>query len=169
VGVNQGVWAGSFLFSPTGVSYTVTKNVCALQQNIVAGSVVPTLTISGGEDIPDEPGVLIFDWGFEMEEQPVKYIGRPNANTLLLDPGHVFQQTHLIGANINVLLDDLKPATPRTDGSDLAVYLTSPSVAREIVQNILKTLAAAGVVINFVLLLPEYKYLVCKNPYASSI
>lgn len=169
VGPAQGIWAGSFLFSPSGVSYTVTREACVLQQNISPGQVVPTLTVSGAEDIPDAPGTLIFDFGRKGEEQPVSYIGRPNPNTLLLDPGHVFQKQHLIGANLNVLLPDLKPATPRTSGDDLAVYLTSPSGARQIVQDILKELAAAGVIIKFVILLPEYKYLVCQNPYAGSV
>lgn len=165
----EGVWAGSFLFSPSGVSYTVTKDSCVLQQNITVGSVVPTLTVSSASDIPDAPGTLIFDWGKTGEEQPVPYIGRPNANTLLIDPGHVFQSNHLIGANINRVLPDLKPATPRTSGDDLAIYMTSPSGARQIVQDILKQLAAAGIIINFVILLPDYKYLVCRNPYADTI
>lgn len=164
----NGVWAGSFLFAPTGVSYTVTRQSCVLQQTVTEGSVVPTLTVSGADDIPNEPGVLIFDWGRKGEEQPVRYIGRPNANTILLDPGHVFEEDHSIGANINVLLPDLKPAIPRVSGDDLAIYMTSPAGARVLVQNILKTLAAAGVIINFVVLLPEYQYL-CENPYESAL
>lgn len=162
----NGIWQGSFLFSPTGVSYTVTSQVATIQQNIQKGDVVPTLTVSGASDIPNAPGVLIFDWGINGEEQPVKYIGRPNANTILLDPGHVFTQDHFIGAKINVLLPDLKPAIPRITGEDLAIYLTSPAGARALVQNILLTLAAAGVIIKFVILLPEYKYL-SANPYDS--
>ena len=162
----NGIWQGSFLFSPIqGDAYTVTKQNATLQQNITAGSVVPTLNVSGADDIPNESGYLIFDFGSSKEEQPVKYIGRPNNNTLLLDPSYVFQKDHLIGANINVILDQLNPYTPRTNGADLAIYLTSPSSAREIVQTILKSLTAAGIIVNFVILLPSYRYL-CENPYS---
>lgn len=164
VAPNNGVWQGSFFFKPTGDPFTVTSKVATLQQNITAGQVVPTLTVSGADDIDNSSGVLIFDFGKENQEQPVPYIGRPNDNTLLIDPGHVFAKNHSVGESINLLLPDLKPLVPRTTGEDLAIYLTSPSGAREIVQEILKTLAAAGVVINFVVLLPTYKYL-CSNPY----
>lgn len=166
VAPENGVWQGSFLFSPTGVSYTVTQKVATLQQAVMAGSVVPTLTVSGADDIDNAPGYLIFDWGKNNEEQPVRYIGRPNANTLLIDPSHVFTKSHAIGEQINLLVFDLKPAVPRTAGDDLAIYLTSPSDAREIVQTILRNLAAAGVIVTFVILAPDYAYL-STNPYAS--
>lgn len=167
VAPSNGVWQGSFLFKPTGDPFTVTSKVATLNQSITAGSVVPTLTVTGADDIDNSPGVLIFDYGKDNQEQPVPYIGRPNDNTLLIDPGHVFTKDHAIGEQINLLLPDLKPLIPRTTGDDLAIYLTSPSGAREIVQEILRTLAAAGVIINFVVLLPTYKYL-CSNPYAGT-
>ncbi len=164
VAPSNGVWQGSFLFSPTGVPYTVTRQVATLQQTVLEGNVVPTLIVSDADDIPNEPGKLIFDWGGDKEEVPVGYISRPNDNTLLLDPGHVFARDHFAGEQINVVLPDLKPTIPRTSGEDLAIYLTSPAGARQIVEDILRTLAAAGIIINFVILLPRYKY-ICDNPY----
>jgi len=160
----NGVWQGSFLFAPTGAPYTTTRQVATLQQTVLAGNVVPTLIVSDADDIPNEPGKLIFDWGGSQEEVPVGYISRPNDNTLLLDPGHVFAEDHFAGEQINVVLPDLKPAIPRTSGEDLAIYLTSPAGARQIVEDILRTLAAAGIIINFLVLLPTYKY-ICENPY----
>lgn len=161
---SNGIWQGSFFFQPTGPSYTVTNRQATIQQTILPGSVVPTLTVSGASDIPDSPGFLIFDWGLNNQEQPVRYLARPNANTILLDPSHVFQAGHSIGGNINLLDPGLTPAIPRSNGQDLAIYMTSPAGARNIVQNILKSLAAAGIIVNFIVLLPEYAYLV-DNPY----
>lgn len=163
----NGIWQGSFLFSPGGVSYTVTSAKAQIQENLVAGNVYTKVTVDDASDFPNEPGFLIFDWGNSKEEQPVKYIGRPNNSTILLDPGHVFQKTHLNGSYVNVIRSDLKPAIPRVTGEDLAIYLTSPGGARLIVQDLLKKLAAAGVILNFVILLPDYAYL-CDNPYEES-
>ena len=47
------------------------------------------------------------------------------------------------------------------------IYLTSSTQAREVIQGILQTLAAAGVVVNFVIAAPEYKYLI-DNPYLTT-
>jgi len=123
------------------------------------------VTVDDASSIPNSPGTLIFDWGLDTEEQPVKYINKPNNSTILIDPGHVFGKSHQVGSYLNVLVPTLKPAIPRVNGDDLAIYLTSPSNARVVVQNLLAEIAAAGVVVTFVILLPSYKYLVT-NPYS---
>jgi hypothetical protein len=165
---SNGIWQGSFLFSPTGVSYTATGKKAQLVDPILAGNIYTNLTVSDSSMIPNAPGVLIFDFGKPGEEQPVKYISVPNNNTILIDPAHVFQKTHLAGSFVNVLLPNLKPLIPRINGDDLAVYLTSPGDARSVVQQLLETLAAAGVVITFIILLPQYKYLF-ENPYQDTL
>ena len=158
-------WVGSFFYAPSGVSYTVTSQTAVTEEIIQAGQVTTQVTVVDGSGIPNEPATAIFGWGKNNEEQPVRIIGRPNNKTILLDPAHVFAKTHAIGTNLNILVPDLKPYTPSSLGTDYAIYVTSPAGAREIVQNLLETLIAAGVVINFVILLPEYLYR-CKNPYA---
>jgi len=55
----------------------------------------------------------------------------------------------------------------KRQGLDLAIYFPSPSDAREIVQGLLESLAAAGVIITFVIIAPEYRYII-DNPYISS-
>lgn len=164
VAPDNGVWQGSFLFEPGGEAFSVTGNTCLLGQNILKGSVQTTITVSGADDFPDEEGYLIFDWGSSNEEQPVKYLKCPNSNTLTLDPSYIFQKTHTSSARINLLNSELKAYTPRTNGSDYAVYMADPNSARAIVEEMLANLAAAGVVVNFVVLLPEFKYLTL-NPY----
>lgn len=161
---NDGIWQGSFFFQVSGPAYTVTSNYCETQEILEKGNVYTKVTVDDASDIPNEPGYLVFNFGKSGEEQPVPYIGRPNDNTILLDPSHVFQKTHLANAPVNYISQKLAH-TPRVDGRDLAIYFTSPVDARRIVQAILRKLKAAGVVIKFIILLPEYRYLV-ENPYA---
>lgn len=165
VAPNNGIWQGSFLFAPTAVNaFTVTSQTTTISEPLAKGGVFTKVTVANAADIPNAPGFLIFEFGQQKEEVPVKYIGRPNNNTILLDPAHKFTQTHLTGATIHRVLPDLTALVPRITGEDLAIYLTSPSRARQVVQEFLESLAAAGVVVNFEILLPEYKY-ICFNPY----
>lgn len=156
---------GSFLFSPNGNKpYTLTSQRANLLSAITKDNVFTTLTVDDTSLFEVQSGFLIFNFGKKNEEQPVKFFSIPNSNTILIDPAHVFKFTHAIGTTVNMILGDLKPYKPRTNGNDLAVYLTSPAEARTLVQDLLASLAAAGVIVKFIIKFPTYKYL-CGNPY----
>lgn len=159
------VWKGSFLFSTTQQPFVVTQQKAVLEDVVLEGSVVSQITVDSTSDIPAEGGELIFNFGKENQEQPVAYITTPNNKTILIDPGHTFQFEHAIGSEINFLLpNQTTPFSPARDGTDFAIYLTSPANSRTVVQELLETLTAAGITITFIILLPSYKYL-CENPY----
>lgn len=161
------IWSGSFLFNPTGTrsTFTLTSQRATLQQPINQGEVYTSILVDDTSLFDNPSGQIVFGFGTEKEEVPVTYRGIPNSNTLLLDPGYVFENDHAIGTSINVTSAQV-PHVPERDGTDLAVYLTSPSGAREIVQEIIQKLKAAGIIIKFEILAPNYKYL-CDNPYIS--
>lgn len=165
-GTNQGIWQGSFLFDPNGTegTFTVSRQKATLQQQINKGQVYTSIVVDDTSLFEVNNGKLIFNFG-QDSEVPVGFRGIPNSNTILLDPSYTFEKDHAPGSQINVISEQT-PYTPRRDGNDLAVYLTSPSGAREVVQEILETLKAAGIIIKFVILAPKYKYLV-DNPYLS--
>lgn len=167
-GTENGIWAGSFFFNPNGSqgSFTVTSQVATLQQSISKGDVLTSLTVDDTSLIENPSGNLMLNFGFESQEVPIRYRGIPNSNTILIDPSYVFQNDHSAGEKINVV-SALEPYVPREDGTDLAIYLTSPAGAREVVQDILETLKAAGIVITFIVLAPDYKYIL-DNPYLST-
>jgi hypothetical protein len=161
---NNGIWQGSFAFSPQGEPFTITSQRATLQQNVQRSDVYVNLTVDDTSELPNEPGFLVFGFGRNNQESPIPYISIPNANTILMDPSYVFQENHAPGTVINYI-SAREAYTPNEDGSDLAIYLTSPADARLAVQRLLETLKAAGVVIRFIILLPEYRYLTCKNPF----
>lgn len=158
-------WVGSFMYSTFQQPYVVTANKAILDQTILKGSVLSQITVQDTSQLDPLGGELVFDYGKENEEARVKYITITNANTILIDPGHVWTQTHQPGSEVNRLLDgQITPYAPRKNGDDYAIYLTSPANARAVVQELIKTLAAAGITIRFIILLPEYKYLF-SNPF----
>lgn len=166
-GTTQTVWQGSFIFSPNGQqnTFTISGQQSKLQQALTKGQIYTSIAVDNNSSFEDKSGNLIFGFGMNNQEGPVKFRGIPNQNTILIDPGYVFKYDHGINSSVNVITDQ-KPYTPLKNGKDLAVYLTSPSGAREVVQTILASLAAAGVIVKFKVLAPTYKYLV-DNPYIS--
>lgn len=159
------IWEGSFFFDPNGITtnYTVTGQNAQLDVGVSKGNILTNIIVDDTSKIEDTNGFIIFGWGTENEESPIRIRGVPNSKTVLIDPSHIFQFDHPAGSFINVL-SDLKNFVPARDGTDLPIYLTSPSGARNAVEVILQSLAAAGVILNFVVLAPTYKYL-CDNPY----
>lgn len=164
----NGIWAGSFLFNPdaSGGAFTITSQRAVLGQTINKGEIYTALTVSGAGSIENQSGFLIANFGQSTQEVPIRYRGIPNTNTILIDPSYLWKNNHFSGEYLNVISAQ-RPYTPNRDGSDLAVYLTSPSGARAVVENILDKLKAAGIVITFVVLAPKYKYIL-DNPYLTS-
>lgn len=163
----NGIWQGSFFYNPSGSegTSTITSQQATLNQIIAKGSVHTSLTVMNANNFLSPSGIFMLNFGKETQEGPIRYRGIPNSNTILIDPSYVFKHNHSTSEILNVISKQ-EPYAPRKDGSDLAIYMTSPSGAREVVQDILNTLKAAGIVIHFVILAPKYKYLL-DNPYLS--
>jgi len=137
---------GSFIPDKTK-AFSVTRFRGTIGQNISAGSIYPNLLMTDASGIPDAPGRLTFNFGRNNEEADIKYFGRPNNTSLLIDPAYVFQKDHSIGELVNVIV---KPYNqPRINGQDLSVYLVGVTAARVLAQDIVKSVVASGVVISW--------------------
>jgi len=158
VAPNNGVWQGSFINNPsTGYNNkTVSSQKAKIQQLIKKGEVRTYVNVDATTSFEETTGELIFDFGMSTEEYPVKYRGIQAGNVVLLDPSYVFQYVHQIDSTINVL-------TTGT-GTEYNIYIPSVIDARTIIQTILESLAAAGVIVNFVIMTEDYKYII-ENPY----
>jgi hypothetical protein len=145
-------YAGSF-FPDTTRAFSVKKERGILGQNIVAGNVYPTLTMQDASGIPDSPGRLIFDFGNGKQEEDIKYFGRPNNTSLLLDSSYAFLNNHSIGSVVNVMVKPyIKPAI---NGEDLSIYFVGVTAARVLAQQIVESVVAAGVVVRWRVVYPK--------------
>ena len=158
-------WEGNYLYNPSGSegNYSLSSQIMELGEDIVAGNVYPAITVDDTSVLTTDSGWLVFDYGLDTQEMPVRFRAVPNTNTVFLDPSYSFSKSHSNGTTINALLQ-LRPYQPRKSLQDHAIYLTSPVNARLIAQNLLETIVAAGVVINFVIKTPTYEYLIV-SPY----
>ncbi len=85
---------------------------------------------------------------------------------MALDPTYRFTEDHVAGEYLNVV-DSFRTYIPNKFGNDYAVYITDTEAARDAAEIILQSITAAGILITFVVLLPDYKYLI-DNPFDSS-
>ena len=144
-------YPGSFLPDKRR-DFTATRTRTTINQNIVAGSIYPTLLCQNVSQFPDQLGYVIFAYGAKTQEI-VKYIKRPNNSTLLLDATYSFLFNHSIGDTVNL---GIKPyVVPRASGGDYSAYVTGVTAARELAQEIVQSLVASGVVIRWII--PEVK------------
>lgn len=143
----------SYIFDPTGQLFTVRSISSTLTTLIGEGSLLSTILLDDTSEFPNNAGLLLFDFGRNVQEGPVAYSSRPNNSSLIIDAAHIFQKTHLVGRNVNLILN--RPTIPRVTGDDLAVFITGTQEARLAAQTLIRRLIAAGVVIRFQISFPE--------------
>lgn len=139
-------------------AFTVAGVASTINQNINPGSLLTTLNVNTlPEDWPNESGNFILEFGRGNEEGPIRYISKPNDNTLIVDPSFQYTKEHLSGAAINLIRSNTA-TLPNKDGSDYAVYITGLAEARTVLQEFIRQVVAAGIVVRFIVVFPEYRF-----------
>lgn len=139
-------------------SVTVAGVSSTINQDINPGSLLTTLNVNSlPAEWPDEPGNFILEFGRGDEEGPIRYISKPNDNTLIVDPAFQYTKEHLSGASINLVRSNTA-TIPERDGSDYAAYITGLAEARTVLQEFIRQVVAAGVVVRFIVVFPEYRF-----------
>lgn len=75
-------------------------------------------------------------------------------STLVLDPAYVFKYNHEIGSDIT-LLSDTKAYAPAQDGTDYGLYLTGTADGRIFAEQLIKSITAAGINLQIVIIYPS--------------
>lgn len=127
------------------------------QDEIKAGNSVKTLNISTPNNIPDEEGFVIFGFGTENEEGPIRYLFKPTDSTMQMDPAYVFENNHDVGANITVIRRRGAHIMSGR-GTEYGAYITDPGVAREVLQDLMLQVKSVGIFIQFLIRFPEQLY-----------
>ena len=108
-------------------------------------------------DIPLEGGYLIFDYGLNTQEGPVRYLYKPNDNTIAIDPSYTFKYNHINGSSV-ILIGTMGPHQITSYGSEYAPYITDPSQARIVLEDLILQVKSAGIFVNFLIRYPEQLY-----------
>lgn len=127
-----------------------------IQDEIKAGTIVRLLNTSAS-DIPAEGGFVVFDYGLNTQEGPVRYLYKPTPTTIAIDPSYTFQKNHAIGSAV-VSIRTKGPHAMSTVGSEYPPYITDPSQARFILQDLIRSVKSAGIFVNFLIRYPDQLY-----------
>jgi hypothetical protein len=138
-------------------AFVLSSLTSTIQQEINAGTTVRTLEVASPNNIPDEEGFVIFDFGTEDQEGPVRYLFKPTDNSLQLDPAYIFEKNHEIGSGVTVIRRRGAHVISTT-GREYAPYLTDPGTAREILQELLRSVKSVGIFIDFLIRFPQQLY-----------
>jgi hypothetical protein len=158
-------YPGSFLYD-LNAPFIASNLAVQIDQEIEQGSsqtVVQVSTLPAGWPAT---GSVVFNFGLGTQEGPVKFNAVIGTGALMLDPSYVFQNNYLPGSTVR-LVRQIGPFIPNTDGSDYPVYITSTSPARDLIAEYLEQIAAAGVVIQFIINIPPQKWAALPTLYAS--
>lgn len=127
-----------------------------LTSEIQAGVTQRNIQVDPNE-IPDAEGRLIFDFGTEKQEGPVRYFYKPNDTSLAIDPSYVFEFGHDVGSAVTMIRrrGGIKFSGL---GGEFGAYITDPAAAREVLQELMQEVKSVGIFINFLIRYPKYYY-----------
>ncbi len=102
-----------------------------------------TLDPNPALQFPDEEGYLVFNFGYENQVGPVKYLGRFSDTELILDAGVPFSAALPAGATVRLLASRVpfEPADNELVGN---FYVTGTAAGREAARKIIDDITAAG-------------------------
>ena len=127
-----------------------------LTTQIKAGTTQRNIQVNTN-DIPDQEGRLIFDFGTEKQEGPVRYFFKPSGTSLAIDPSYVFQNTHNVNSSVTMIRRRGGVEFGGL-GKELGAYITDPAAARIVLQELMEEVKSVGIFINFLIRYPEFFY-----------
>jgi hypothetical protein len=153
--VNTGI-LGPYMYD-TNAPFVVSAYVSSTTEEINAGNIVLNLGINTPNNIPNEQGYLIFDYGLNTQEGPVRYLYKASEGTLALDPAYVFKYNHDVGSTITAIRR--KGAYVMGGlGKEYAFYISDPAKAREILQDLINQVKSVGLFLEYIIRYPTLYY-----------
>jgi hypothetical protein len=137
-------------------AFVLSSNTATIQDSIQAGKIVRLLNTTSN-DMPAGGGYIIFDYGRNTQEGPVRYLYKPTDNTIALDPSYTFKHSHSIGSPI-VAISRKGPHQMSGKATEYPAYITDPSDARFILEDLIRSVKSAGIFVNFLVRYPDQLY-----------
>lgn len=146
---------GSYIWD-LAAPFVLSSNTATISDNIQAGKIVRLLSTTVNT-MSAEGGFLIFDYGRSTQEGPVRYLYKPTDNTIAIDPSYTFKYSHPPGSPI-VAISHKGPHQMSGRADEYPAYITDPSEARFILQELIRSVKSAGIFVNFLVRYPEQLY-----------
>lgn len=147
---------GSYVWD-LSAPFVLSNNIAFTTGEVLqAGQIVPLLSLTPNT-IPAGGGYVVFDYGLNTQEGPIKYLYAPNDTTIVLDPSYVFQYSHTLGASVTAI-DNKGPHIMSGLGTEYPPYITNPSDVRVTLEKLIQSVASSGIYIDFLIRYPLQLY-----------
>ena len=146
---------GSYVWD-LSAPYVLSENTATTVDSIQAGQTQPLLNLSVNT-IPAAGGYVIFDYGLNTQEGPIRYLYAPNNAALVLDPSYIFQFSHGVDSHV-ISINNKGPHLMSGLGTEFPPYITNPSDVRVTLEKLIQSVASSGIFINFLVRYPEQLY-----------
>jgi hypothetical protein len=146
---------GSYIWDQAA-SFVLSDKTATISDSIQAGKIIRLLSTSAN-DMSAAGGYIIFDYGRNTQEGPVRYLYKPTSSTIAIDPSYTFKFNHSAGSPI-VAISRKGPHQMSSRASEYPAYITDPSDARFILQDLIRSVKSAGIFVNFLVRYPEQLY-----------
>jgi hypothetical protein len=147
--------SGSYVWD-LAANFVLSSNKGLTTDSIQAGKIIRLLNLSSNT-LPSSGGFLIFDYGRVNQEGPVRFLYKPTENTIAIDPSYTFKYNHSVGAGV-VAVNHKGPHVMSGNGAEYSAYITDPSEARAILQELIRSVKSAGIFVNFLVRYPDQLY-----------
>jgi hypothetical protein len=147
---------GPYMWDPVAAPFVLSSDTGTTAQTIRAGKIVKLLSLNSNT-IPTSGGYVVFDYGLSTQEGPVRYLYKPTDTTIAIDPSYIFKYDHSVDATIT-LINSNGPHQMSSFGTEYPAYITDPSQARLILEDLITSVKSSGIFVNFLVRYPEQLY-----------
>jgi hypothetical protein len=163
--VNTGLF-GPYLWD-TGAPFVLSSYEALVNEYVEAGTTVLNLKVQTPNSVPVEQGFLIFDYGTERQEGPVRYLYKASDSIVALDPSYVFQFDHPVGSAV-VAIRRKGAHVLGGLGRERSFYTTDPSAARIVLRDLVEQVKSAGIFLNYIVRYPQLYYYSSFDTYGAT-
>jgi hypothetical protein len=140
----------------TNANFVISSLTANLTTSILAGTAVRNIEVTANS-ILDTECKIMFDFGTEKQEGPVRCFYKPNSTSLAIDPSYVFQFPHIAGSAVTMIRSRGGIQFGGL-GTEYAGYITDPASARIVLENLMQEVKSVGIFINFLVRYPHLYY-----------
>lgn len=134
---------GPFLYDPEN-GLGITAVASSIQQDLFETVSYSVIKVANTTGFPDEAGYIVFNYGFENQVGPVRYLNAPDVGHLILDQSFAFTDTLRSGASVTLLNGRgvFVPDQPQQYG---AFILTASTAGKVAADSLIDGILAAGI------------------------
>ncbi|CAB4125784.1 hypothetical protein UFOVP53_229 [uncultured Caudovirales phage] len=146
---------GPYLWD-VNADFVLSSLTADLTTEIKAGTTKRNIEVTVN-DIPNTECKIMFDFGTEKQEGPVRCFYKPNTTSLAIDPSYVFKFTHDVTSAVTMIRRRGGIQFGGV-GAEYAGYITDPASARIVLQELMQEVKSVGIFINFLIRYPALYY-----------